>query len=104
MAPVKGAPRPLTVVETEGRFRVGYLANVPLVNFGQHKAGWVVCDRDRPITIAFDTKDEAVRHRDKIAEIYERYVLLPCERCAEVTWHKDGVCQPCTRIFGTGLL
>lgn len=76
MAPVKGAPRPLTVVETEGRFRVGYLANVPLVNFGQHKAGWVVCDADdknRVLTIAFGTSEEAKRHRDKIAEYYRRW-------------------------------
>lgn len=76
MAPAKGASRPLTVAEAAGRFRVGYLSGVPRRNFGQHKSGWVVCDADdknRVLTIAFDSYEVAARHRDRIAEYYRRW-------------------------------
>ena len=72
----KGHELPLRFVETEGRFRIAYRDFAWHFNFGQHKVGWVIVDSsegDRVITIAFDTYDEARRHRDAIAEAYERW-------------------------------
>ncbi|HEY2533941.1 MAG TPA: hypothetical protein VGJ20_39475 [Xanthobacteraceae bacterium] len=35
--------------------------------------GWVVFDRERPITIAFEDYAEALRHRDNIHALYLRF-------------------------------
>jgi len=40
---------------------------------GWRFSGWVVFDRQRPITIAFDDFAEALRHRDNIAMLYYRF-------------------------------
>lgn len=36
-------------------------------------AGWIVFDRECPITIPFANYTDALRHRDNIAAIYARY-------------------------------
>ena len=67
---------PLRFVETEGRFRVAYRSFAWQFNFGQHKVGWVIVDSsegDRVITVAFNTFAEAAQHKQRIAEIYDRY-------------------------------
>jgi hypothetical protein len=37
------------------------------------RAGWVVFDRRRPITIPFADFGEALQHRDNIAALYARW-------------------------------
>lgn len=53
-----------------GRFSVRWTKRV--ANLGQ-PPGYAVFDRGRPITIPFETKEEAERHKHGIAAIYERF-------------------------------
>lgn len=53
-----------------GRFSVRWTKRV--ANLGQ-PPGYAVFDRGRPITIPFESKEEAEQHKAGIARLYERF-------------------------------
>jgi len=61
------------VTATDPRFRVAWPGHVWKVNFGRYSVGWVVCDGERPITLAFTSFAKVARLKERIAEAYQRW-------------------------------
>ena len=55
---------------TEPRFTIRWHA---MRGWSREMTGWCVCDRGRVITIGFKNFAEALRRRDRIAELYARF-------------------------------